>query len=73
MGIAIADARVAAAIAKCIELLDIAKRGAGLLRHPVAKSDLECPMAHRIERPRRQCRDCARIVRAGRQNQRLVT
>ena len=49
MRIAVAGARMAAAIAERIELLDIAERHAGLLGDPGAQADLEGAMPHRIE------------------------
>jgi hypothetical protein len=50
----IARLRVAAAVAKSIELLHIADRERGLLGHEGAQPDLEGAVLERVERPARQ-------------------
>ncbi len=50
----VAGLRVPAAVAECIELLDIAKPQSRLLLHPGAQADLEGAVRHRVERAERK-------------------
>ena len=72
MRVAAVGAAVPAAIAEGVELLDIADRRAGLLRHPGAQADFEGAVVDGVERAGRQ-RGRRRAGRgAGDQDQRRV-
>ena len=54
MRVAVAQSRVATAVAKCVELLNIAQRRAGLLRDPLAQAAVKGSVADWVKGPRRQ-------------------
>jgi hypothetical protein len=72
MRVAVSGARVSAAVAECIKLLDITQRGAGLLGDPGPQANFERTVTHRIEGTGRQGGLAAFFVPADGEDQGLV-
>ncbi len=72
MGVGVAALGVAAAIAECVELLDVAEPQAGLFFDPRAQPDFQRAMRDGIERTERQPRQFVAVAAGCGQDQGLV-
>src|SRR5882672_2251421 len=72
MGIGVAGLRVPAAVAECIELLDVTQPQSRLFFHPGAQADLEGAVRNRVERAERESGEPVAVAARCGEYQRLV-
>ena len=72
MGVGVAALGMAAAVAECVKLFDIAEAQAGLLLHPRPQADFQRAVSDRVERTERQTFEFVTVAAGGRQDRWFV-